>query len=544
MAKSLTFYQKPKFLITMLFVVVGLMVGLIFVGKQISAQSSIYQDLQDRLQVSWQPYNPNQNSFSGKITTIDDDVANIGYVASVYSTAQCNGEASYVLRGVAAVGVAADLNLVVNQAADVKNLCLEVCSVFYNGQNAYPICNQQYTKDLVESSQALDSGVFKLTSPQVGSIFSAEFNRVAWEFKTTLATDQRIELAYVLSGSGMEFRQLAILPNNTDNYFFDVETLTNGRYQIRVSVLEPDLETISSSSLSPIFLVDNPAVSQSVSKGIITELNPAADTTTQNQRPNITGKFVMPQGETLDLSSFKISVNGFERSEFCRVDQLGFQCQQAPSLNGGLQYIQVTVRTTAQTQLATSWQFSVDAVVTSSGSFLGLKLGNINWVFVLVLLAVIGLIVFVIWYTVIRLRNRIVVVETYEDTDYQESNTYVVNDSVPSFETKNVVVERVSSSPTENVNKNVYLDPTDFGTYEDYLKAVSSKLAESEKTYVSFNMPGNNADTVTTTEVRAADIITVPDYSIDDSPISADSSDSKAGTNQTSSDSTPDWLKA
>lgn len=518
-----------------------LIIGWFIVYPALISAQSIYKDLQDRLQISWQSYDNSSASFLGKFTAIDDDLVNASYIASVYAQPSCNGEASYVLRGLTTVGKATDIILPVNQKLDVNNLCLEVCTVFYNDQEAYPICNQQLTKDLQKTEQITETELLALNLPQIGSIFSGEFNKINWNIKKALNSNQRIEVAYKLVGGNRDFQQLALLPVTTTNYFLDVSSLANGRYQIRVSVLNADLRTVQSSVTSPAFLIDNPAISQSVSKGVITELTPSAGSTTQNQRPNISGKFILPSNESIDTATFKLIVNGFDRSEYCRVDNQGFQCQQAPSLNGGLQFVQIAVRTSTQAQLGANWQFNVDASTASNngGSFLGLNLNGVNWMFVLVLISVVGLIVFLIWYIVLRLRNR--VTEGYY-SEYEENNSYVVEDRSPVITETKVVNQDNSTTVTDNSNKNVYLDPTDFATYEDYLKAVSSKLAESEKTYVSVSVPSGSTETTTTTEIKAADVITVPDYSIDtNSASSASSGDNKSSSNDSS---TPDWLKA
>lgn len=559
--KSKLLPQKLSFVLVLF--LAFLFASLAFIAK-VNAQS-VYLDLQDRLQVNWQQFSSSNRRFVGIINPLDDDQNTVSYIASIYQN-QCQGEASYVLRGLANIATASEISLPVAQNLNPQALCLEVCTIFYSDSQAYPVCNQQLTKDL-PNNVVVENNFLTLNLPSVGSIFSGEFNKISWTFKQTPPTNSQLEVAYKLVGSNNDFRALAILPASTTSYFWDVSNVANGQYQIRITIFNAsnssnliNEENTIAEVVSTNFLVDNPSGSQAVSKGVIADLTPASGSSTQNQRPIISGRFILPAAQRVDVSSFKLTVNGFDRSELCRVDNSGFQCQLAPSLPAGLQFVQVSVRTDSQEQLAAGWQFSVEAQTSAGSRFLGINWGSVNWVFIFVLVLVVALIIFLIWYIVNKIRLRqSETVYVSNDYEYEPVNSYSDGDTIvkttkvgsaPVAESQTIVV-----APQETNTQNIYLDPTDYPTYEDYLKAVSSKLAESEKTYVSMTLP-ESTTTETITEINDADIITVPDYSIEDEPKkdenqgNKDSADNgqnggqNNSNNAKSGDSTPDWLKS
>lgn len=522
-----------------------MLIGIAFaMPAKLQAQNTLYLDPADKLIVhSPAPFSTMSSPLRIELEVLDDEQSTVTYNLVVYGENRCIGEttASQIGQIAANVGLQS-INIPI--PSSLESGCLEICVGLQADQTLYPVCNQRILGEgnvetgTTSSASSLPArGEFSL--PALGSILNGEFNRVQWSFKQ--APTAEISLSYHLVGAGQPAKLIAKLPPEAKSFIWDVSGIVNGQYYLEIAT---QVAGTSEIFRSPVFLIDNPGRATETAKPLIVISSPLANTVVNDQRPLISGSFVAASGDRPQPESFTLEINGEDRTSICQVNTSGFNCQGGPSLLAGLQKIRASYRTTSQQTGVAEWSFSVNPIPGTRTNFGGINLADVNWLLVGIIMILVFLVIFLPWFVWTRWRQRTIVKESYINEDYepQVKETHIVKEK----ETQTNIVPVTQNTTTTVVSDAGYIDPAAYTSYEDYLKAVSQKLAESEKTYV-VSSPQSDKEIIEA-EVSEQNMISVPDYesgyrtsnnsSSEKSEEKKDSSESKDG------DNTPEWLRS
>lgn len=516
----------------------------IVIPTKIAAQSTLYLDPADKLIVhSPAPFSVMSSPLRVELEVLDDEQSSVTYNLVVYGENRCIGEttANQVGQIAANVGLQS-INIAI--PSSLESGCLEICVGLQADQTLYPVCNQRILGDgsapsgsNTSSSSIPSRGEFDL--PALGSILNGEFNRIQWSFKQ--APTAEISLSYHLVGAGQPAKLIAKLPPEAKTFIWDVSGIVNGQYYLEIFT---QIGGTNETFRSPVFLIDNPGRATETAKPLIVVSSPLANTVVNDQRPLISGSFVTASGDRPQPESFVLEINGEDRTSLCQVNTSGFNCQGGPSLLAGLQKIRASYRTVSQQTGVAEWSFSVNPIPGSRTNFGGINLADVNWLLVGIVAILIFLVIFLPWFVWTRWRQRIITTERYTSNDYEPEvrETRTVKEK----ETQTNVISVTQNTTTTVVSDAGYIDPAAYTSYEDYLKAVSQKLAESEKTYV-VSSPQSDKEIVET-ELNEQNMISVPDYesgykSTSDSK-SEKPEDKKGSDENKNGDNTPEWLRS
>lgn len=352
----------------------------------------------------------------------------------------------------------------------------------------------------------------KLDAPAANSNFLGESNRVAWSVSEFAGFKvERFILGYIAQDSG-ESHLLAELPENTRSFIWDVRNLANAKYAIVLQARTTDGQILE--ARSALFNIDNPAAGEVVSRPLIVNLSPAEGSETENLRPVLSGEFARPQGGQIDPDSFVFEVDGINRRDWCeRVGEADFSCQSPQDMEPGLHRARVGIQSKDKQLAVREWTFVLKAPPASAGDQAASILAGVNWQLLIFLCLFVLILVLLPWgvYLLWRRREqRIGTSEVVYQTGNNEYDVYytpqpanenifvIPEPNLPDLsgnyaETKSQPEQKVTVNVKEEPNsqpavkpaekpapkpadkpKEVYIDPTQYSTYEDYLKAVNS----------------------------------------------------------------------
>lgn len=370
----------------------------------------------------------------------------------------------------------------------------------------------QGTSTSQPTSDPIPTDKIKIDAPTAISNFLGESNRIAWSVSEFAGFKvERFVLGYIAQDSG-EFQLLAELPENTRSFIWDVRNLVNAKYTIILQARTTDGQVLEARSAQ--FNIDNPAAGDIVSRPLIVNLSPAEGSETENLRPVLSGEFARPQGGQIDPDTFVFEVDGINRRDWCeRVGEADFSCQSSQDMEPGLHRARVGIQSKDKQLAVREWTFVLKAPPASVGDQASSILAGVNWQLLILLCLFVLILVLLPWgvYALWRRREqRVSESEVVYQTGNNEYDVYYtpqpVNENIfvipepelpdlsgnyakpaePKPEPK--VTATVKEEPKPNAvktaekptpkpadkPKEVYIDPTQYSTYEDYLKAVNS----------------------------------------------------------------------
>lgn len=121
--------------------------------------------------------------------------------------------------------------------------------------------------------------------------------------------------------------------DNFSRYSWDVSAVADGKYYLQLIVKDKKNEVVA--KVSKPFFVKNEEVDQTESKPMIINIRPE-NTKVINESPaSITGDFAPAEGETIDIESFKLTIDELDLTPNCVKNEAGFQCTIKDKLSVG-----------------------------------------------------------------------------------------------------------------------------------------------------------------------------------------------------------------
>lgn len=242
--------------------------------------------------------------------------------------------------------------------------------------------------------------------------------------------------------------------DNFSRYSWDVNSLVDGKYYLQLKVKDKKNEVVA--KISKPFLIKNEEVDNTANKPMIINIRPENTKVVNDSPAGITGDFAPAEGETIDIESFKLTLDDVDLTPNCVKNEAGFQCTIKDKLAVGDHQIKAEVSDLNGNQgtFESSFNFTEKTVVTEES----IKNENSNVVviiiaLILLMIVLIGLPWFFIGYSKRRVRtSQNKVVTNTDPTKYaypQAAVTYnapVQNQPIPALPATQQTVQQPDQS--------------------------------------------------------------------------------------------------
>jgi len=287
-----------------------------------------------------------------------------------------------------------------------------------------------------------------ISAPKSNTVFSGAENEISWE-ATGEGLDQ-IRIYY--SQDGIVWRQVAEMEASESQYTWDVSDIDDGNYLLQLELTDDSGNIVS--NVSERFVIANEQTGgELTTEPLITNILPSADSETRELKPEIKGRFIPSNGNTIDTSTFSFFLDSVDRVELCEVDSEGFVCTPDTDLALGAHEVRASIKDSSDLEANQVWSFSIvveETEDTADDAAVFMLFGNPISTHTLLLLAVImcagGLLIIIPWLLYAMWKKK------------KEQEVKV------SVDTKTEVVD----TPRP-------INPADFSSYDEYMAALSGK---------------------------------------------------------------------
>ncbi|BCX13912.1 MAG: hypothetical protein KatS3mg085_444 [Candidatus Dojkabacteria bacterium] len=236
----------------------------------------------------------------------------------------------------------------------VKNLDTQVSESLGSNQSQNNSNSNQPNEEQDNGESMKEAEIsLEFLSPKSDQIIENNLLEIVWEISPDSQTKSQI-LEY---SSNLEtFFQIAELENNERKFSWDVSSLSEGVYYLRIKVQFDN--GIAISKVSPKFVVNQNETITSIP--LILNVKPEIDSTVTEVK-TIEGKLVPSQNSSIDEKSLRVYFDGKDISENCEVIESEFRCIITTDLaKEGLHNVKVEIGDTSGAANSFDWQFRVD----------------------------------------------------------------------------------------------------------------------------------------------------------------------------------------
>ncbi len=202
---------------------------------------------------------------------------------------------------------------------------------------------------------------FKFISPSKDFVTSDKQLTVKWDLGNSEGVEE-LSLEYTTDGENWNKLGESFSPER--KYFiWDISNLEDGDYALRLNIKQKNGETLNQLSDGFTIKKESGEPSEVESIPLIANVSPANESTVEAKKPIISGELIPSEGNTINLESLEIKLDGKEFEQNCQIEPALFTCNPSEELEEGLHLVSVVAKDTSEKEASLEWTFSVDTIV-------------------------------------------------------------------------------------------------------------------------------------------------------------------------------------
>ncbi|MFC1780585.1 putative Ig domain-containing protein [Patescibacteria group bacterium] len=206
----------------------------------------------------------------------------------------------------------------------------------------------------------------KFVFPVKDSVLSGGSNTIKWEASDNDGISQ-ILLFY--SQDGKSWIQIGTYSAGTSETNWDVSSITNGTYLLKLTVTDNSSQKVEGSLVSESFYIANEdpeeeeeeeeIVEEDTSMPAINNLTPKPDSEIYSKKPLISASLHASNNAEIVTSNIKVYFNDEEISSICEIDKSELSCQVEEDLELARHKIQITLEDSKDKSITEEWYFTI-----------------------------------------------------------------------------------------------------------------------------------------------------------------------------------------
>lgn len=197
------------------------------------------------------------------------------------------------------------------------------------------------------------SNEVKFIFPISGSVLTPDNNVLEWDIQSGIQV-KSIVISY--SSDKKDWKELTRLDRNIEKYSWNISTLDQGEYYLRIELTDKDnklFEVISSK-----FNIGENSTSGGTE---ISSLEPKEGSVPTSTKPKISAKFEVPEGVSILVDQIKFYLDDREDLTVCDKTATGITCNPVGELTDGKHVVYIEIKDSNGATIVKEWSFTISA---------------------------------------------------------------------------------------------------------------------------------------------------------------------------------------
>jgi hypothetical protein len=197
----------------------------------------------------------------------------------------------------------------------------------------------------------------EITKPAASSVFQGRSNSIEWKYSNLDSTKVKEVILEYSRFQPSNFEQITKYTSGiTNTYTWDVSSIENGEYLVRVSLVGDDSSLLAQVT-SDKFLIANRQDEPNLLS--IFNLKPENKSIVEDSRPEISANFAGAESNEVTKQSVVVKVDKKEITKLCSIQGDSFKCSLDFDLKDGEHSVEVKLSDSSGQTLEQAWVFSV-----------------------------------------------------------------------------------------------------------------------------------------------------------------------------------------